>query len=506
MRVTADPDTMTCRPPGGGLTLLGGSPWRVLRLRDPAPALWDALHGGATLAEAAAAVGIDEPGAVAVVRHLLDAGVVHPDLRAGQAPDLPLRPAVHVVVPVHDRRDGLARLLDSLDSVAALDPLAALAALAACDGPGSLPASVTVVDDGSSDGSGELAAARGARVVRHERPQGPAAARHAGVAGLPDDAVVAFLDSDTVVTPGWLDALMRHLADPNVAAVAPRIGPLEEGGSTVSRYESVRSSLDLGPRPGPVVPRGRIAYVPAAAMLVRLRAYRSVGGFEPDMHLGEDVDFVWRLRAAGWTVRYEPAAVVRHDHRAGLAAFARRRFQYASSAPALDARHPGHVPPVAVSPWSAAAWSAAVTAPPWGALAGLGVAAASGARLASRLAPDGLTAADAARLVARGHLGAGRLLAQAVWRTHLPVVAAAAVAPTPLRGPARRALLLAAVVPNLLEWRARRPPLDPVRYTALRLVEDGASSAGLWTAAWRARRFGALVPDLTAGRVTRPTS
>jgi hypothetical protein len=42
-----------------------------------------------------------------------------------------------------------------------------------------------------------------------------------------------------------------------------------------------------------------------------------VGDFDEDFFLYyEDTDLSWRLRAAGWTVRYEPAAVVRHAHAA----------------------------------------------------------------------------------------------------------------------------------------------------------------------------------------------
>jgi GT2 family glycosyltransferase len=54
-----------------------------------------------------------------------------------------------------------------------------------------------------------------------------------------------------------------------------------------------------------------------AAVLLRMNALREVGDFDPDFFLYyEDTDLSWRLRAAGWTIRYEPAAVVRHQHAA----------------------------------------------------------------------------------------------------------------------------------------------------------------------------------------------
>ena len=53
------------------------------------------------------------------------------------------------------------------------------------------------------------------------------------------------------------------------------------------------------------------------AVAFRTEAGRSVGWFDDDFFLYyEDTDLSWRLRAAGWTIRYEPTAVVRHIHSA----------------------------------------------------------------------------------------------------------------------------------------------------------------------------------------------
>ena len=110
-------------------------------------------------------------------------------------------------------------------------------------------------------------------MLRHEHPRGPAAARNAGLAEA-TTPLVAFLDSDVLPTPGWLEPLLAHLADPAVGLVAPRIVAGAAGAGEagwLGRYEAVRSSLDLGPDPAVVVPRTRVAYVPSAAMLVRRR-------------------------------------------------------------------------------------------------------------------------------------------------------------------------------------------------------------------------------------------
>lgn len=105
------------------------------------------------------------------------------------------RPAVSVVVPVYNRRDVVARAVGSLLSQ-----------------DFGRPCEVVVVDDGSTDGSGDVAARldRRVRVVRLDRNRGAAASRHAGIGQARAD-VVAFLDSDNVAEPSHLSALWEGL-------------------------------------------------------------------------------------------------------------------------------------------------------------------------------------------------------------------------------------------------------------------------------------------------------
>jgi GT2 family glycosyltransferase len=53
------------------------------------------------------------------------------------------------------------------------------------------------------------------------------------------------------------------------------------------------------------------------AVCLRTAALREVGCFDDDFFLYyEDTDLSWRLRSAGWSIRYEPAALTRHIHSA----------------------------------------------------------------------------------------------------------------------------------------------------------------------------------------------
>jgi mycofactocin glycosyltransferase len=334
-------------------------------------------------------------------------------------------------------------------------------------------------------------------VIRHARPRGPAAARNSGLRAVGAE-LVALVDSDCVPEPGWLETLLPHFADPAVAAVAPRIGGHRLAtGSALARYESVRSAVDLAAFEGRVRWHSRVAFVPTAALIVRRQAVLDVGGFDEALWLAEDVDLVWRLTMAGWTVRYEPACRVHHEHRKRLGPLLARRAAYGYSAGALSRRHPGKVVPVQLSAWSALAWGLAAAGAP---VVGVAVAVATSARMARGLRGLDHPGREAARLAGLGHLRAGRLLATAVMRAWLP--AALVVAMRSRR--ARITLAACALVPAGLDWWERRPALDPIRYGALRVLDDAAYCAGLWLGCLAEGTVGPLLPDFTGLSVPAP--
>jgi mycofactocin system glycosyltransferase len=405
----------------------------------------------------------------ALARRLLDAGVVHPVVGSLDGPD---PAAVTVVVPVRDRTAAVIRLL------AALPP-----------GLGG----VIVVDDGSADPAALRAAAEaaGARVLRHHRSRGPAAARNAGLAAA-TTPLVAFLDSDVLPAPGWLAPLLAHLGDPAVGLVAPRIVALTPVRGWVARYEAVRSSLDLGPDPAVIVPRSRVAYVPSAALLVRRAAVGA--GFAEDMRVAEDVDLVLRLHTSGWRLRYEPAARVAHDHRTGLRAWWLRKAFYGTGAAPLALRHPGSVPPMVLSPWSAAVAGLLLARRP---VAAGAVTAWAAHRLARELPGVRQPHRTAARIVALGAVGAVAQTADALTRHHWPLAALACL----VSRRARHTVATVAVVEGLVDWarrRDRQPGVrpGPVGHLVAHRLDDLAYGAGLW---WGALRHRTLAPLRPAG-------
>lgn len=461
---------------GSGSALLGGSPRRLLRLSPTAQRL---------LAEGVIAGRLEVRDAVTaeLARSLLDATVAHPRPASG-----PSHRDVTVVIPVRDNAAGLHRLLMSLRAVR-----------------------VVVVDDGSKvpvdlsryqDSSCEVT------LVRHERSKGPGAARNAGISYCNND-FVAFLDSDVVPRKGWLEILLGHFCDPDVALAAPRIVALGDGDDLVSRYEEVRSALDLGEREAPVLPYGPVSYVPSAAIICRRSAILEVGGFDESMPVGEDVDLCWRLVEAGFRLRYEPIALVAHEHRTEIWEWLSRRAFYGSSAAALSIRHPDKSAALVIPRWSLLAWISLASGSRAGLLGFIACAAVHVRRVVRSVntAGDEAGPAEVAAL-ALGGLGIGALqLSAAVGRSYWPAALVVAVASTRYR----RAVLLATVIDTVHQWvtRRRRPEDEfvadtrtdagaagPVGYLALNRLDDLAYGAGLWAGMARRRTLRPLIPDV----------
>lgn len=184
---------------------------------------------------------------------------------------------------------------------------------------------LVVVDNASCDGTADRVAARypDVTLVRNASNRG-AAGRNDGLARL---AVryVAFADDDTAWEPGSLACAADHLdAHPHVAVVSARVLVGADGREdrTCARMRS--SPLPRSARDGPGVP---VAGFLAGACMARRSAFAAAGGYEPRLFLGaEESLLALDLLAAGWSLHYLDASVVRHWPSAARDAHARRRL------------------------------------------------------------------------------------------------------------------------------------------------------------------------------------
>jgi mycofactocin system glycosyltransferase len=441
-------------------TLAGGAPYRVMRL----------TKRGAQIVHTILALG-DKHGLTPAQRELFDrleAGglVIPPPPEAATVLD------VTVVIPARSAPDPVRRIL------AVLPPSVA----------------VVVVDDGSPIPlPGALQSQPNLTILRHASPQGPAAARNAGAASA-DTTWLLFLDADVQPRPDTLPRLLGFATGRDVAVVAPRV--VNRPGPGLASWFESSCALDQGPHPANVGQGQPVSYVPSACLVVKTAVFRDAGGFSEEMHVGEDVDLIWRLADHG-RIRYEPSVVVTHEPRTRiLAALNRRRF-YGTSAASLSRRHPGKVRHADVSVWSLVPWVVAVgVSPP------LGAAMAVAAVLAAPRGLPSLEPRHARQLAATGQVTAAAGLGRWLIRPLLPVTVALALAVPPLR---RRLALAALAGVADLAWRSHKQmATGSVRQRTTRvagtvvasLLDDVAYSLGVWQGALNHRTIDPLLPTV----------
>jgi cellulose synthase/poly-beta-1,6-N-acetylglucosamine synthase-like glycosyltransferase len=187
------------------------------------------------------------------------------------------------------------------------------------------------------------------RGIREPVP-GLSRARNTGIEAAAGD-VIAFVDDDVVVQPGWLAAIAAGYGRPSTVAVCGPIDlawPRPQPHWIGPELERFLSRLDYGDAPRllvrPEAPFG-------ANMSIRRDVVVELGGFSPELGRvdsslisGEDFEFFLRLAGRGGDVLYQPSARVTHVvdvDRIALHWFVRRGFAQGRSNARLDA---GRVP------------------------------------------------------------------------------------------------------------------------------------------------------------------
>lgn len=159
------------------------------------------------------------------------------------------------------------------------------------------PVNLIIVDDGgprdAASALDDLVATLGIGTVVHQSPMGLPAARNAGIR-TGQGEFVAFLDDDDVWDPHRLE---RNIAELQCRSSA--LGTFSGGwymGADGARWEGGWQA-DAGTREEFL--SGKVPLPRIVALTVRRSAWSAVGGFDPRYSLGEDIDFILRILAAG---------------------------------------------------------------------------------------------------------------------------------------------------------------------------------------------------------------
>lgn len=215
-------------------------------------------------------------------------------------------PKVSVIVCTYK---GSATLVECLDSLLALNYPAV---------------ELILVNDGSDPRVEDLAKSYEAIRYLAVPHDGLGAARNTGASAATGEILI-YTDDDCIVEPDWLKWIVELFAeDPKIGAVGgPNIPP---------RAETAAQARVAAAPGGPchvLLSDTRAEHLPGCNLAVRKSVFEEVGGFNPIFRsAGDDVDFCWRILAAGYELGFHPAAFVWHHRRFSYAAYFRQQRGY----------------------------------------------------------------------------------------------------------------------------------------------------------------------------------
>ncbi|MGI8648849.1 MAG: glycosyltransferase family 2 protein [Rubrobacter sp.] len=200
------------------------------------------------------------------------------------------RTALTVIVPAFNEVESIADTIRSLQ------------------GQSAPPEEIIVVDDCSTDGTGEVARSLGVTVIRPPENTGSKAGAQSFVLGRVRTEFVAAIDADTILAPDGLELLLEALAeDENAAAVCGfvlprRVGTLWERGRYIEylfAFTFIKQVQDYFQRP--IISSGCFS-------AYRTEFLRGCGGWS-GRTMAEDMDLTWTFYQAGYGVRFVPEAL-----------------------------------------------------------------------------------------------------------------------------------------------------------------------------------------------------
>ncbi len=168
--------------------------------------------------------------------------------------------------------------------------------------------------------------------------QGLSAARNVGAKNATGE-IIAFTDDDCEADPDWLFWLAKGFEKGDFAAMGgPNVPPPPEN------WEQACVIAAPGGPCHVMLDDEEAEHVAGCNLAVRKTAWEAIGGFDEQFwKAGDDVDFCWRLRDAGFRIGFSPPAFVWHHRRFSFKAYVKQQVGYGRAEGLLVSAHPQRV-------------------------------------------------------------------------------------------------------------------------------------------------------------------
>jgi cellulose synthase/poly-beta-1,6-N-acetylglucosamine synthase-like glycosyltransferase len=188
---------------------------------------------------------------------------------------------------------------------------------------------IIVVDGCSKDATLEIAQKYPVKVVS-EPLNAPAAYNYA--MKIVSNDVLGFIDSDAKVEKEWLNKLVTHLDDPQVAGVS---GGIETWNTENAWARSI--GYDLKNRYARL--KKYVVRVATMNLLLKKSVIKAVGGFDENLPSQYDTDLGFRITSSGYKILFEPSAKCYHFNRSTVSGYFRQQLQYGKNTTKLYFKH-----------------------------------------------------------------------------------------------------------------------------------------------------------------------
>jgi cellulose synthase/poly-beta-1,6-N-acetylglucosamine synthase-like glycosyltransferase len=188
---------------------------------------------------------------------------------------------------------------------------------------------VIIVDGCSKDATVEIAQKYPVKVV--SAPLNAPAAYNYAMKMVSND-VLGFIDSDAKVEKEWLNKLVTHLGDPQVAGVS---GSIETWNTENAWARSI--GYDLKSRYARL--KKYVVRVATMNLLLKKSVIEEVGGFDKTLPSQYDTDLGFRITSRGCKILFEPSAKCYHFNRSTVSGYFRQQLQYGKNTTKLYLKH-----------------------------------------------------------------------------------------------------------------------------------------------------------------------